>query len=149
MQLEKFPELVIYTSTVTEGKSRTTIPFDLSKDSEVAAQEVRDKVSSIKGLPDDIDTPIISKFDSSASSILSIAVYGWMIMKQLSDIVDTIEKKLYTVPGIGSVNISGEDTREIHIKLDNNKLLKYGLTTSDVSNAIKKDNVDAINWKNC
>ena len=134
-------------STATEGKSRTTIQFDLSKDSEVAAQEVRDKVSSIKGLPDDIDTPIISKFDTSASSVLSIAVYGLDDNKQLSDIVDTIEKKLYTVPDIGSVNISGEDTREIHIKLDNNKLLKYGLTTSDVSSAIKKDNVDESTGK--
>ena len=63
--------------------------------------------------------------------------------QQLSDVVDTIEKKLYTVDGIGSVDISGQDTREVHIKLDNNKLLKYGLTTTDVSNAMKKDNVDS------
>jgi len=134
-------------STATEGSSRTMIQFDLSKDSEVAAQEVRDKVSSIKGLPDDADPPIISKFDTSATSILSIAVYGVDDNKQLSDVVDTIEKKLYTVSGIGSVNISGEDTREIHIKLDNNKLLKYGLATNDVSNAIKKDNVDQSGGK--
>ncbi|MFT8343278.1 MAG: efflux RND transporter permease subunit [Clostridium beijerinckii] len=135
------------TSTVTEGSSRTNIQFDLDKDPEVAAQEVRDKVSSIRGLPNDIDTPIISKFDSSATSILSVAVYGLDDNQQLSDVVDTIEKKLYTVSGIGSVNISGEDTREIHIKLDNNKLLKYGLATTDVSNAIKKDNVDQSTGK--
>jgi hydrophobe/amphiphile efflux-1 (HAE1) family protein len=134
-------------STVTEGRSRTNISFDTSKDPEVAAQEVRDKVSSIKGLPSDIDTPIISKFDSSASSILSIAVYAEDDSQQLSDVIDTIEKKLYTVEGIGSVDISGEDTREVHIKLDNNQLLKYGLTTNDVSNAIKKDNVDASTGK--
>ncbi|NRW44966.1 multidrug efflux pump subunit AcrB [Clostridium beijerinckii] len=135
------------TSTVTEGSSRTNIQFDLDKDPEVAAQEVRDKVSSIRGLPSDIDTPIISKFDSSATSILSVAVYGLDDNQQLSDVVDNIEKKLYTVSGIGSVNISGEDTREIHIKLDNNKLLKYGLATTDVSNAIKKDNVDQSTGK--
>src|SRR5471030_497594 len=75
-------------STVTAGSSRTNIQFDQSKDPEVAAQEVRDKVSSIKGLPDDIDTPVISKFDMSASSILSIAVYGVDDKQQLSDIVD-------------------------------------------------------------
>ena len=64
----------------------------MSKNSEVAAQEVRDKVSSIQGLPSDIDTPVISKFDTSASSILSIAVYGLDDNKQLSDVVDTIQK---------------------------------------------------------
>ncbi len=135
------------TSNITEGSSRTMIQFDLDKDPEVAAQEVRDKVSSLRGLPSDIDTPIISKFDSSASSILSVAVYGLDDNEQLSDVVDTIEKKLYTVSGIGAVNVSGEDTREIHIKLDNNKLLQYGLTTTDVSNAIKKDNVDESTGK--
>ena len=131
------------TSTVTQGRSRTNISFDISKDPEVAAQEVRDKVSSIRGLPTDISTPVISKFDSSATSILSIAVYQDGDNEQLADVVDTIEKKLYTVDGIGSVDISGEDTREVHIKLDNDKLLKYGLTTTEVASAIKKDNVDA------
>jgi len=135
------------TSTVTEGRSRTNISFDINKNPEVAAQEVRDKVSSIRGLPSDIDTPIISKFDSSASSILSIAVYADDNNQDLSDVIDTIEKKMYTVDGIGSVDISGEDTREVHIKLDNNKLLKYGITIADVSNAIKKDNVDASTGK--
>ena len=134
-------------SNISEGSSRTMIQFDLSKDPEVAAQEVRDKVSSIKGLPSDIDTPIVSKFDSSASSILSVAVYGLDDNSQLSDAVDTIEKKLYTVSGIGAVNISGEDTREIHIELDNNKLLEYGLSTTDIANAIKKDNVDQSTGK--
>lgn len=129
-------------STITEGRSRTTIQFNLGVDPEVAAQNVRDKISSIRGLPSDIDAPVISKFDTSAASILSIAVYGVDDNKQLSDVVDNFEKKLYTVPDIGAINVSGEDTREIHIKLDNSKLLKYGLTTTAVTNAIKKDNVD-------
>ena len=65
------------TSTVNEGYSQTTIAFDLNKDGDVAAQEVRDKISSIRGeLPTDVNDPVISKFDMSASSILSIAVYG-------------------------------------------------------------------------
>lgn len=131
-------------STVNQGSSQTTIAFDLSKDGEVAAQEVRDKVSTIRGdLPTDINDPVISKFDMSASSILSIAVYGSDDTQKMSDFIDNVlTKKLYTVSGIGSVDVSGEDTREIHIKLDNNKLLSYGLSASDVVNSIKKDNID-------
>lgn len=137
------------TSTVNEGSSQTTIAFDLSKDGEVAAQEVRDKISTVRGeLPTDIQDPIISKFDMSASSILSIAVYGSEDAAKMTDFIDnTIKKKLYTVSGIGSVDVSGEDTREIHIKLDNNKLLAYGLSPSDVINGIKRDNVDQSTGK--
>ena len=136
------------TSTVSEGYSQTTIEFNLSKDGEVAAQEVRDKISTITGeLPTDINDPIISKFDTSATSIISIAVYGTEDTHQLTDFVDNIEKQLYTVSGVGSVDISGEDEREIHIKLDNDKLLSYGLTPSAVANSIKSDNVDQSTGK--
>ncbi len=137
------------TSTVNEGSSQTTIAFDLSKDGDVAAQEVRDKISNVRGeMPTDINDPIISKFDMSASSILSIAVYGSDDTQKMTDFIDnTLNKKLYTVSGVGSVDVSGEDTREIHIKLDNNKLLSYGLTPSDVVNSIKKDNIDASTGK--
>ncbi|WP_238948154.1 efflux RND transporter permease subunit [Clostridium sp. YIM B02569] len=136
-------------SNISEGASQTTIAFDLSKDADVAAQEVRDKVSSVRGdLPTDINDPVISKFDSSASSILSVAVYGSDDTKKMSDFIDNVlTKKLYNVSGIGSVDVSGEDTREIHIKLDNNKLLTYGLSPSDVLNGIKKDNVDQSTGK--
>jgi Cation/multidrug efflux pump len=137
------------TSTVNEGSSQTTIAFNLSKDGEVAAQEVRDKISTVRGeLPTDIQDPIISKFDMSASSILSIAVYGPEDTEKMTDFIDnTIKKKLYTVSGIGSVDVSGEDTREIHIKLDNDKLLAYGLSPNDVINGIKRDNVDQSTGK--
>lgn len=137
------------TSDISSGTSQTSIQFDLSKNSEVAAQEVRDKVSGIRGkLPTDADEPIISKLDMSATPIISIAVYGLDDNQEMGDFVDNVlKKKLYTVSGIGSVNISGEDTREIHIKLDNNKLLQYGLTSSTVVNSIKSDNIDQSSGK--
>lgn len=147
--VQKISGVDTITSSVTEGVSQTTVGFELSKDSEVAAQEVRDKVSSIVGqLPSDANDPVISKFDMSASSILSIAVYGLDDNKELSDIVDnTIKPKLYTVSGIGSIDVSGENEREIHIKLDNNKLNSYGLTTSQVVSSIKTDNIDQSSGK--
>lgn len=147
--VQKISGVETVTSTVTSGVSQTTVGFELSKDSEVAAQEVRDKISSIRGeLPTDANDPVISKFDMSASSILSIAVYGLEDNKELSDIVDnSIKPKLYTVSGIGSVDISGQDTREIHINLDNDKLVSYGLTASQVIGNIKTDNIDQSSGK--
>jgi len=147
--VQKISGVETITSTVTNGVSQTTVGFELSKDSEVAAQEVRDKVSSVRGeLPTDANDPIISKFDMSAKSILSIAVYGLDNNQELSDFVDNnIKPKLYTVSGIGSIDVSGEDTREIHIKLDNNKLISYGLTANQVVSSIKTDNIDQSSGK--
>jgi hydrophobe/amphiphile efflux-1 (HAE1) family protein len=147
--VQKISGVDTITSTVTNGVSQTTVGFELSKDSEVAAQEVRDKVSSVRGeLPTEANDPVISKFDMSAKSILSIAVYGLDNNQELSDFVDNkIKPKLYTVSGIGSVDVSGEDTREIHIKLDNNKLVSYGLTANQVVSSIKTDNIDQSSGK--
>ena len=137
------------TSNVSSGVSQTTIEFDLSVNGETAAQQVRDKISSIRGkLPTDADDPIISKFDMSATSIISMAVYGSSDNQEMADFVDnTLKPKLYAVSGVGAINVSGEDTREIHIKLDNNKLLQYGLTSSSVINSIKNDNIDQSTGK--
>ena len=136
-------------STIGSGYSQTVIEFDLSKDVDIAAQEVRDKISGIRGdLPTDIFEPVISKFDMSAQPIISIAVYGSDDNKVMSDFVDNVlKKKLYTISGIGSIDVSGNDTREIHIKLDNDKLLEYGLTSSVVVNSITNDNVDGSTGK--
>jgi len=148
--VQKISGVETITSTVTNGVSQTTVGFELSKDSEVAAQEVRDKVSSVRGqLPTEANDPVISKFDMSAKSILSIAVYGLDNNQELSDFVDNkIKPKLYTVSGIGSIDVSGEDTREIHIKLDNNKLISYGLTANQVVSSIKTDNIDQSSGNN-
>ena len=147
--IQKISGVQNITSTISEGMSQTTIEFDLSKDAEVAAQEVKDKISTIRGeLPTDINDPIISKFDMSASSIISIAVYGSDDNAEMSDIVDnTIKKRLYTISGVGSIDVSGEDTREIHIKLDNDKLISYGLTAGQVANSIRADNIDQSTGK--
>ncbi len=131
-------------STASQGTSQTIVAFNLGMDSEAAAQSVRDKIAGIRGeLPTDIYDPVISKFDMSSAPILSIAVYGLEDNQQLSDITEnTIKRKLYAIPGIGSVDISGKDTREIHIKLDNNKLQQYNLTAGEILNSISSDNVD-------
>lgn len=134
------------TSTMTEGVSNTTIEFSLDKSPDVAAQEVRDKISAIRGeLPQDIDDPVIAKVDLSlfGSSMLSIAVTGTEDTKELSQVVDdVIAKKLYTVKGVGAVNIYGSAKREIQIKLDKEKMASYGLTVDEVVNNLKSGNIE-------
>jgi len=132
------------TSTITDGLSNTVLEFSMDKSGDVAAQEVRDKVGAIRGqLPRDIEEPVIVKFDASAEAIFSLAVTGPMETKELSQVVNDIVKKgLYTVNGVGTLNIQGNTEREIHIKLDREKLAAYGLTTAEVLNSLQSDNIE-------
>ncbi|MDF2524445.1 MAG: cation/multidrug efflux pump, partial [Clostridiales bacterium] len=136
-------------TTISEGVSTTTIEFELEKSSSEALQEVRDKISFIRGdLPTDIQEPIISKFDMTAQPIMSLAVTGPLENRELSKLIDdVIKKKLATVNGVGSVNVYGNEEREIQVKLNKEKIAAYGLTTSEVVNRFKMDNLDIPSGK--
>ncbi|WP_449241172.1 efflux RND transporter permease subunit [Desulfoscipio gibsoniae] len=131
-------------STMSEGFSNTIIEFTLDKSSDVAAQEVRDKIAAIRGeLPQDINDPVIAKLDVFASSILSIAVTGTEEIKDLSEFVDDkMVKSLYQVKGVGAVNIHGNTKREIQIKLDQNKMASYGLMVGEVVGNFQNGNLE-------
>ncbi len=137
------------TTTIGESLSTTLIEFDLEKSPDVAVQEVRNKLGSIRGsLPQEIEEPIISKFDTNALPILSLAVTGPMDNRELSQLVeDTVVKKLNTVKGVGAVNVYGNQVREIQIKLDKEKMASYGLTVSEVVGSFKTDNLDIPSGK--
>jgi Cation/multidrug efflux pump len=136
-------------STITEGVSNTTISFELEKASAEALQEVKDKVSNIRGnLPRDINEPTVSKFDMSASAIFSFVVTGSMSNSELSQVVDdNIAKKLQTINGVGAVNTYGEQEREVHIKLDKEKMNSFNITVSELTNSLSSDNINVSSGK--
>lgn len=137
------------TSTITDGVSTTSVEFTLETNGDQALQNVKDKIDSIKDqFPQDADTPVVSKLDMSASAIVSLVVTGNMSNSKLSQIVDDdISKKLNTVKDVGSITVSGEQDREIHIKLDKDKLNAYNITPLDVTNSLGKDNINQASGK--
>lgn len=136
-------------STITEGVSNTSIGFELEKPSAEAMQEVKDKLSNIRGdLPRDINEPVVAKYDSSASAIFSLAVTGTMSNSELSQLVDdNIAKKLQTISGVGAVNTYGEQEREVHIKLNKEKMNSLNITVSELTNSLGSDNINASSGK--
>ncbi|WP_407309744.1 efflux RND transporter permease subunit [Desulfosporosinus sp. SB140] len=132
------------TTTINEGSCSIIVEFVLGKPPDTAAQEVRDKVSSIrKSLPDDIDDPVIAKYDVTAQPILSLAVSGTMDNRAISKLVDDeISKSLYTVNGVGSLKIYGAEEREVRIKPDLDKLTAYGLTPADLVTSLQSSNFE-------
>jgi len=131
-------------STSSEGLSFVMIEFVLEKSGLDAAQEVRDKVAAIRGdLPEDIEEPIVQRFDPSSQAVLSIVVSGNRSPRELTYLTkEKIQKRIENISGIGSVNLLGGYEREIQVELDLDLLKSYGLTPFDIQNAIATENFE-------
>ncbi|PYS91824.1 MAG: AcrB/AcrD/AcrF family protein [Acidobacteria bacterium] len=131
-------------SSSSTGRSSITISFDLSKDPDVATQEVRDKVNTVLNrLPTTADPPIIQKSDPDATPILLYSMTGPYSVLQLTDIANNqINKRLQSAYGVGDIFIYGARLRQINIHLDPAKLRAYNLSTVDVANALRAQNLE-------
>jgi multidrug efflux pump len=133
------------TSSSAEQFSNITIEFNLERKVEDAAQDVRDKVSRVRGrLPQDIEEPIIAKQEADAAPIMWLALSGANYdLLQLSDIADRIVKnRLQSAPGVGNIIIGGERRYSMRVWLSAPELAARGLTVQDVEEAIRSRNVE-------
>lgn len=132
-------------SSSREGGSVVTIEFELGRNVDEAANDVRDRVSRVRGqLPQEIDDPIISKVDANAQPIMWIALTSQRHSElELTDAADRILKeRLQRLPGIGSVLLGGERRYAMRIWLDPLRMAAHGLTTQDIENALRRENAE-------
>src|SRR5947209_7430598 len=131
-------------SSSSTGRSSITISFDLSKDPDVATQEVRDKVNTVLNrLPQTADPPIIQKSDPDAQPIILYSMTGPYSVLQLTDIAQNqLVKRVESAYGVGDVFVYGARKREINIHIDPDRLQAYNLSTVDVANALKAQNLE-------
>ncbi len=139
------------TSSSNQGSSNITIEFNLEKDLETAANDVRDKVSqAVRNLPEDIDSqPIVSKADADSEAIISMTVQSdTKNALELSDYAENvIGQRLETIPGVSGVQIWGQKKYAMRLWIDPVKLTSYGLTVADVNSALKEQNVELPSGK--
>ncbi len=131
-------------STSSEGQSFVLVTFELSKNGDVGAQEVQNKVNLIANdLPQTAKAPVVQKFDPDAAPILNIAVSAPRSLRDVTMIADKqIKQKLENVKGVGQITIIGGARREIHVLVDPDRLRSYNLTVTDVFNALRAQNLD-------
>jgi HAE1 family hydrophobic/amphiphilic exporter-1 len=131
-------------SSSSTGRSQVTISFDLSKDPDVATQEVRDKVNTVQNrLPETADPPVVQKSDPDASPILLYSMTGPYSVLQLTDLAqEQIVKRIQSAYGVGDVFIYGARQRQINVHLDPTRLRAYNLSTVDVANALRSQNLE-------
>jgi multidrug efflux pump len=128
-----------------EEGSVITIEFELNRNVDEAANDVRDRVSRIRGsLPREVDDPIISKVDANAQAIVWLALSSQQYSGlELSDVADRVLKeRILRMPGVGSVIIGGERRYAMRVWLDPLRMAAHGLTTQDIENAIRNENAE-------
>jgi HAE1 family hydrophobic/amphiphilic exporter-1 len=127
-----------------EGRSRITITFELGKDIDVAAQEVRDKVSArLRRLPDDADIPVVDKLDVNAQPIMWLAVTGQQAIEDLTYIADTqIRPLLQKIEGVGEVSVGAGREKQVHIRLLRERLAAYRIGVDEVIEAIRRQHLE-------
>src|SRR5690606_24426760 len=139
------------TSTSSQGSSNINIEFNLTKDLEAAANDVRDKVSqAMRSLPQDIDAaPVVSKADADSEPIISMTLQSrTQNVLELSDYAENVvAQRLQTIPGVSSVQIWGQRKYAMRLWIDPAKLASYGVTVMDVGNALNAQNVELPSGK--
>lgn len=132
------------TSMTSEGSTRIRCSFVLEREIESAAQDVREKVAgALRQLPPNILPPIIQKADPDADPVISMVVSGDRSLRETTEIADKqIKRILETVDGVGEVNLTGAREREIRVLADAEKLSAYGITISQLREAVQAENVE-------
>ena len=131
-------------STSVEGVSQVLVEFELEKDVDIVAQDVRAKVDSIRrDLPSDIDPPLVEKFSFSSMPIISVVLYGEKSIGEITTFAkDNIRDRLQTISGVGRVRIVGGREREVRVWLDSSRLEGYGISVDDVRRVLLTENVE-------
>ena len=131
------------TSYSGQGVSVVTVTFTLERDIDIAAQDVRDKVSGAVGdLPTDAEQPVVQKFDANAQPMLWIGLSG-LDARTLGDYAEKVIKpKLQSVPGVGNLQMPGLRERMIRIWIDRDRLAAHNLTVDDVISALGRENLE-------
>ncbi|QHT71257.1 efflux RND transporter permease subunit [Rhodocytophaga rosea] len=139
------------TSASNQGSSNITIEFNLDKNLEEAANDVRDKVSqAARSLPQDLDAPpVVSKQDADSEPIIILTVSSnTRNALELSDYAENvIAQRIQTIPGVSSVFIYGQKRYAMRMWIDPMKLASYGLTVADVRSALNRENVELPSGK--
>ncbi len=133
-------------SSSSRGSSNVTLTFNLEKDPDQAFQEIQQKISTVVNrLPETADPPTVRKSDPDSMPVLIYAISAPknMSLVELNEFVETnLQERVQSVDGIGEVVIFGGRQRQIKIFVDPTRLRAYNLSITEVSNAIRSQNLE-------
>ncbi|HEY2292051.1 MAG TPA: efflux RND transporter permease subunit, partial [Thermoanaerobaculia bacterium] len=132
--------------SISSGNTSFVIAtFNLNRDIESAAQDIRDRIAGVvRKLPLDVQPPVVSKFNNDSSPVMSIALSGNRSLRELTEYADKVIKiQLERSPGVGEVQLVGGLQRAINIWIDPGRLAAYGIPITTVRQALVRQNAEA------
>jgi multidrug efflux pump len=144
-QLNSIEGIKTLTSESREQVSNITLEFDLRRNIDIAAQDVRDRVQRVRGLlPETIKEPVIAKQEADAQPVIWIALRSDRLStEELSKIAElTIKDRLQVVDGVSSIYIGGEKRFAMRLWLDSRRMAAHEVTVLDVDRALRQQNVE-------
>jgi multidrug efflux pump len=135
----------LLTSSSVEQGSVVTIEFEQGRDVDEAANDVRDRVSRIRGtLPSEADDPVVEKVDVNAQPIVWLALSSTRHSNlEVSDVADRVLKdRIQRLPGVASVFLGGERRYAMRVWLDPSRMTAHDLTIQDINAAIARENAE-------
>lgn len=137
-------------SVSREGASQVTLEFEFGTNPKLAANEVREKVAGVrKRLPDQIDEPVVQRFDITAQSIVYFSLASDTRnrgeIRKLA--IDVIKDELQRMDGVAQVDVFGATDREIHIYIDPRKVEAYNISFQQIRDAINDQNLNTPGGK--
>ena len=125
-----------------DNLSLIQITFDSSKDVDLANQEVKDNVDSVlANLPIDADKPIVRKIDMAAMPVLNLVLSGTQDALELYEYAEkSLKDRFAQIPGVAQVDISGGQTREIHVVLNDRAVYSNNISLTGLAQMISAQN---------
>lgn len=132
------------TSESAEGTSSVRVRFAWGMNMDAATNELRDRLDRvIPNLPDDADRPQIFKFDISNAPIVMLGVNSPLDPLELASLIDNqVLYRFERLPGVASVDVWGQFTREIRVELDAARVMALGLPLDTVISALRSANIN-------
>lgn len=133
-------------SSSSDGRSQTSIEFDINRDIDAAANDIRDRVSSVLDqLPPEADPPEIEKADSNDDVIMWLNLASeTMTTPELSDYANRfLVDRFSAVDGVARVRVGGDREYAMRIWIDRQSLAARGLTVTDIEQALRRENIEA------
>jgi multidrug efflux pump len=132
-------------SSSQDGRSSIAIEFDISRDMDSAANDVRDRVSGIlRQLPQEADPPDVQKADASEEVVLWLQLSSET--KNAMELTDYAERYLVdrfsSIDGVARIQIGGQRTPAMRVWLDRRAIAARGLTVGDIERAVRTENVE-------
>ncbi|MFZ1909758.1 MAG: efflux RND transporter permease subunit [Burkholderiales bacterium] len=146
-RFSQIPGVTQMTSTSVLGSSQVTLQFELERNIDAAAQDVQSAIDAAGGqLPKNMPAPpSYRKVNPADFSILILAVHSDVLPLTVTDnyAESVIAQQISTIPGVGQVDIGGEQKPAVRVQIDPDKIAALGLQMEDVAGLVASASVDA------